>query len=152
MGEPSTCWISSRQLELQRQLEQAFECREQRDFFLFQSQWVHRYGLSSLPYSLEHQTTLPESGTYSIKAIASEESTQPQIEPLDASPELVDVPMPMERFAALVKDCLDEVSSNFQDNPEKTREIIPSENFRESEMASPPPLPALNHLRRWLPL
>lgn len=106
---------------LRQQLIDARARADQREIARVEQQWVHRYGVSSLPQ--------PDST-----------GEQPSVAP--APPASV-----LGRFTSALQGCLDEVASTVEPSLSAS-DLSLSAPLQE---VPPPPSPKLQRLRRWLP-
>ena len=106
---------------LRQQLIDARARADQREIARVEQQWVHRYGVSSLPQ--------PDST-----------GEQPSVAP--APPASV-----LGRFTSALQGCLDEVASTVEQSVSAT-DLSLQAPLHE---VPPPPSPKLQRLRRWLP-
>ena len=156
-----------RQISLQRQLQQARDQNDQRRRALLELQWVHRFGVQTLPQASsddaivqqplsaelgeqpEHVAAVVTAKSPSSAAVASKPvcelalAQQPEPEP-EQEPEPVSAKPPstgLNRFTSLLKDCLDDVGRT-----------VDSDGSRAPATPTTPPVPAAGpqRLRRWL--
>ncbi len=133
---------SDRQDELQGQIFEASTSQQDKLLDVLQAQWVHRYGIETLPeetYSNSNKTRLieAEQNTDSIS------NTQEHI---------------IRKFAdnkSFIYENEDLVESQSSDQSLKTKyKAESSSNSKEKNLFllnTPPPTPSLSHLRKWLP-
>lgn len=154
-----------RQISLQRQLQQARDQNDQRRLALLELQWVHRFGVQTLPQASsddaiaqrplsaehgeqpEHAAAVVSAESPSSEAVASEPACElalvQQPEP-EQDPEPVSTKPPssgLNRFTSLLKDCLDDVGRT-----------VDSDGRSIPATPTTPPVPAAGpqRLRRWL--
>ncbi|MFL0788796.1 MAG: hypothetical protein AB8E87_01070 [Prochlorococcus sp.] len=158
---------SPRQVELQRQMTLAQQLDDQRLMTLLQVQWVHRYGVATLPSLQEEEPAavvepiaVEEKPVAVVEPIAVEEEPFPveqiaQSEPISegvAADNLVVPAKTLGRVATFFKGCLDEVSSTLSnDETPPLDKLGQGQACLDQGVASPPPPPSIKHLRRWLP-
>lgn len=122
---------------LLQQLNDARARADQREIARVEQQWVHRYGVSSLP----------QFDTQSDTEFDKEFDTKPAPELDVPSVEAVAPASVLDRFKSALQGCLDEVGSTV----EPAVSAIDRAPLPPSEDVPPPPSPKLHRLRRWLP-
>jgi len=141
-----------RQISLQHLIEQALQQEDQAVLTRLELQWVHRFGVNSLPLGLVASKAVSESSAADpisdpvaeISQGVSFESSpdaEPQLE--DASEVEAELPTQgLTRFTSLLKNCLDDVGR-----------AVDSEISSDAPPPSLRPVPAAGpqRLRRWLP-
>ena len=137
-----------RQISLQQLIEQALQQDDQPLLTRLEQQWVHRFGVDSLPEGLlaSEDCCLPPSMAQPVAEVASTESSELSAAP-DAKPEATSAvesesPRPgVNRFSALLKNCLDDVGR-----------VVEPEISPATPAPSLLPVPAAGpqRLRRWL--
>ena len=158
-----------RQISLQRQLQQARDQNDQRRLALLELQWVHRFGVQTLPQASsddaiaqrplsaepgeqpELAAAVVSAESPSSEAVASEpvceltlaQQPEPEQEP-EQDPEPISTKPPssgLNRFTSLLKDCLDDVGRT-----------VDSDGRSIPATPTTPPVPAAGpqRLRRWL--
>ena len=144
-----------RQISLQHLIEQALQQEDQALLTRLELQWVHRFGVDSLPLGLVASAAVSES---SVVDPAVDPASVPVAESspvvsFDSSPEAehkaedssdVDAEIPtkgLTRFTSLLKNCLDDVGRAV--DPEISSDA-PTPSLRPVPAAGP------QRLRRWL--
>ena len=140
-----------RQLDLQRLMQQALQQEDRQLLARLQLQWVHRFGVHSLPagFLAAEEPAVPlladqepvRTAVASVEpagAIEDEQSPAESAEPEAASPGL-------NRFTSLLKNCLDDVGRvvDSESDPE-----IPADT--SAPALRPVPAAGPQRLRRWL--
>lgn len=136
-----------RQISLQHLIEQALKQDDYSLLTRLELQWVHRFGVDSLPEGLVASEEDPHSSmthpAVEVSSIASSESTKA----LDVHPEVAAVVQSetssqgVTRFSSLLKNCLDDVGR-----------VVDPELSPDTPAPSLRPVPAAGpqRLRRWL--
>tara|TARA_B100001057_G_scaffold362153_1_gene364677 strand:+ start:7630 stop:8130 length:501 start_codon:yes stop_codon:yes gene_type:complete len=139
-----------RQISLQQLIEQALQQDDQPLLTRLEQQWVHRFGVDSLPEGLlASEDCSPPSMAQpvaEVAPIASPESSAapdaPEAKPEATSAVESEPPSPgVNRFSALLKNCLDDVGRVVE--PEISP-ATPAPSLRPVPAAGP------QRLRRWL--
>ena len=118
----SSAPLSQRRREaLRQQLIEARARADKHEIARVEQQWVHRYGVSSLPQS---EITVE----------------QPSVEPVPS-------PSVLGRFTSALQGCLDEVASTVEPSVSASDLSLQT----PLQQVPPPPSPKLQRLRRWLP-
>ncbi len=158
---------SMRQNKLHLEILEALEHNAERKIAFLESQWVHRYGLTSLPKTsnrnldLENLSTINEEnkGLFLMEEVIPEEIlNQKNIElttVLDDSTEVSNEPgfnsainqIPQEGNDLSVEKADNSVEGVFEENTVH----VGNAGSKDIASISPPPPPTLKHLRRWLP-
>ena len=134
---------NARQTDLHQKILQA---KSINDFLLvdwLEAQWVHRYGIKTLPVSIKEKEDLPSSfetnlekkntkNNYNDKQIISLDNQKQEKKSEAYSTENISNNSPLDLYQG-------ENSPLIECKEEKLKTF------------SPPPIPTLNHLRRWLP-
>lgn len=116
---------------LRQQLIDARARADQREITRVEQQWVHRYGVSSLP-QCDATVDMPSAET---------------LVPETLVPQTLAPPSVLNRFTSALQGCLDEVGSTVEQAVSASDlSVQPS-----SQEVAPPPSPKLQRLRRWLP-
>ena len=148
--------FSFRQAELKRQISEALNLDEEKRFSLLQGQWVHRYGLASLPNKqiFEDRNT----GEAFIRNDELNSMMRPKhqkasdLEPEEESFELTGQSESVEDRKTLAHELLDALGNKFkEDKNELSMEDRVKSSSTDIFDAPPPPPRSLRHLRRWLP-
>ena len=111
---------------LRQQLIDARARADQREIARVEQQWVHRYGVSSLP---QCETTVD---TPSAETLVPETLVPASV---------------LNRFTSALQGCLDEVGSTVE-------QVVSASDLSvqpSCQEVAPPPSPKLQRLRRWLP-
>ncbi len=167
-----------RQSLLKQQILNAFDIGQDEKFSLLQAQWVHRYGLETLPdlkeirVNIEHSINLGESVDDDL---VTQKTCLDQVEIEDFLDSPIDQHDQKNSSSCISSGILrDEIheddrnlnqdAADLEDSPvikeldiENSSKILEtSTNFRlknkdNDKMVPTPPSPSLNHLRRWLP-
>ena len=163
MLEASSSFSSSlRQAELKRQISKVFALNDHKNLAVLEAQWVHRYGLETLPKRCRQESSSKEN-IPSVEFVyehegSLEETVNLQEENEDGlyqSSEKDELrssdcfPIQDEDFSLEIDDCLDEVTSDLDEKVDDDLKDLASRPSIESPL--PPPPPSLSHLRRWLP-
>ena len=144
-----------RQISLQHLIEQALQQEDQALLTRLELQWVHRFGVDSLPLGLVASAAVSESSVVDPASVPVAESSpvvsfdsSPEAEPLaeqqaeDASDLEAEIPTQgLNRFTSLLKNCLDDVGRAV--DPEISSDAPPP-SLRPVPAAGP------QRLRRWL--
>ena len=121
---------------LRQQLIDARARADQREIARVEQQWVHRYGVSSLP-QCDATVDMPSAETLVPETLA----------PQTLAPQKLAPPSVLSRFTSALQGCLDEVGSTVEQAVSASDlSVQPS-----SQEVAPPPSPKLQRLRRWLP-
>ena len=121
---------------LRQQLIDAHARADQREIARVEQQWVHRYGVSSLP-QCDATVDMPSAETLVPETLAPQTLVPQKLEP----------PSVLNRFTSALQGCLDEVGSTVEQAVSASDlSVQPS-----SQEVAPPPSPKLQRLRRWLP-
>ena len=121
---------------LRQQLIDARARADQREIARVEQQWVHRYGVSSLP-QCDATVDMPSAETLVPETLA----------PQTLAPQKLAPPSVLNRFTSALQGCLDEVGSTVEQAVSASDlSVQPS-----SQEVAPPPSPKLQRLRRWLP-
>ena len=140
-----------RQISLQHLIEQALQQEDQALLTRLELQWVHRFGVDSLPLGLVASAAVSESSVVDPASVPVAESSP--VVSFDSSPEAehqaedasdVDAEIPAQgltRFTSLLKNCLDDVGRAV--DPEISSDAPPP-SLRPVPAAGP------QRLRRWL--
>lgn len=121
---------------LRQQLIDARARADQREIARVEQQWVHRYGVSSLP-QCDATVDMPSAETLVPETLA----------PQTLVPQKLAPPSVLNRFTSALQGCLDEVGSTVEQAVSASDlSVQPS-----SQEVAPPPSPKLQRLRRWLP-
>ena len=140
-----------RQLDLEQQMEQALQQQDRQLLSRLELQWVHRFGVDSLPggFRAAGEPAAPSvlDQQPAIEAIAQEKSAvdteQEQVTAESSEPELVNPGL--NRFTSLLRNCLDDVGRVVDS------EIDPVIAADTSVPAlRPVPAAGPQRLRRWL--
>ena len=124
-----------RQTTLQRQIEQSRQVGDAERLQRLELQWVHRFGVASLPAG-DRPMVQPEIHQIEIE----QEIEQPAAE---VSQERHQSPSGIGRFTALLRDSLDDVA--------RTLDESSGDAFEQNRSASAPvPVASPQRLRRWL--
>lgn len=116
---------------LRQQLIDAHARADQREIARVEQQWVHRYGVSSLP-QCDATVDMPSAETLVPETLAPQTLAPPSV---------------LNRFTSALQGCLDEVGSTVEQAVSASDlSVQPS-----SQEVAPPPSPKLQRLRRWLP-
>ncbi len=116
---------------LRQQLIDARARADQREIARVEQQWVHRYGVSSLP-QCDATVDMPSAETLVPETLAPQTLAPPSV---------------LNRFTSALQGCLDEVGSTVEQAVSASDlSVQPS-----SQEVAPPPSPKLQRLRRWLP-
>ena len=155
----SSDFISLRQEQLRSQISEAREVGDQDQLLWLKSQWVHRYGID----------TLQEGDQYQYEKELTFIGDLPQV---NSSCEISnEEPIVIESFtnekkeeAVLIDDKTlneGELISMNNDQPkeilDQTNKVICDEEVKKtytqnnSDILTSPPIPSINHYRRWLP-
>ena len=140
-----------RQLDLEQQMEQALQQQDRQLLSRLELQWVHRFGVDTLPGGLSAagEPAAPSvlDQQPAIEAIAPEKSgvdtEQEQVTAESSEPELVNPGL--NRFTSLLRNCLDDVGRvvDSEIDPE-----IAADTFVPA--LRPVPAAGPQRLRRWL--
>ncbi len=148
-----------RQDELKKQILHAKSHNQQKELFLLESQWVHRYGIETLPTSLK-----------SLFSVKTEES----LENIHLSKEISQTKILEKRNSNIFadnqsqdeNDCLEKTDafaittsnknliafdSEEESNTEIDKEFDKSVHNQSLTLMPPPPRTITSNLRRWLP-
>tara|TARA_B100001059_G_scaffold123471_1_gene123430 strand:+ start:165 stop:644 length:480 start_codon:yes stop_codon:yes gene_type:complete len=136
-----------RQISLQRLIEQALQEDDHSLLTRLELQWVHRFGVESLPEgfvsSEEALHPFMAQPAAEVCPIASSESTTAlDVQPEGAEAVQSEIPIKgVNRFSSLLKNCLDDVGR-----------VVDPEISRDTPAPSLRPVPAAGpqRLRRWL--
>ncbi len=161
---------SIRQAGLAQKISEALEGSEQRLLFSLQSQWVHRYGLETLPKSSDSRMLFTSKERDEQLAFEEEEFVQadcnneeefaqvafldPQSIDKDEVHELEAINSPFKDLTTLPREPYEEiVNTGEEKKPQKKYPLKSLDSQSDSKVVktSPPPLPELDRLRRWLP-
>lgn len=124
-----------RQTTLQRQIEQSRQVGDAERLQRLELQWVHRFGVASLPAG-DRPMVQPEIHQIEIE----QEIEQPAAE---VSQERHEPPSGIGRFTALLRDSLDDVA--------RTLDESSGDSLEQNRPASAPvPVASPQRLRRWL--
>ena len=148
-----TDFISLRKDQLRYQMSKAIELDNQEQLFCLRSQWVHRHGIETLHEAEEKELVEPLNDLELSSEITLEEvKSLDQEIPLSNEEEIrIDEVKTFDDELVLVKN--DENISELSDKgsmPTSEEEIKKTSNGVPIFIV-PPPVPALNHLRRWVP-
>ena len=144
-----------RQISLQHLIEQALQQEDQALLTRLELQWVHRFGVHSLPLGLVASAAVPESSVVDLAVDPASDpvaeispvvsfNSSPEAEPQaeDASDLEAEIPTQgLNRFTSLLKNCLDDVGRAV--DPEISSDAPPP-SLRPVPAAGP------QRLRRWL--
>ncbi|KGG16509.1 MULTISPECIES: hypothetical protein [unclassified Prochlorococcus] len=134
--------LSFRKKQLRKQISEAKELGEQDKFFGLRAQWVHRYGIETLEEP-EHLIKIQE-----IQPLEKEQSYE--IETCDE----YQIPEGDNQcFDSVEEDCFEGLTCLNSSLNERTvsDQKLDDVFTKPSSDALPPPIPSLNHFRRWLP-
>lgn len=128
-----------RQTTLQRQIEQSRQVGDAERLQRLELQWVHRFGVASLPAG-DRSMVQPEIHQIEIE----QEIEQPAAE---VSQERHESPSGIGRFTALLRDSLDDVARTLDESSGDA-----FEQNRSASASAPVPVPVASpqRLRRWL--
>ncbi len=152
---PTTLFIL-RQDQLRSKIIEAIELGLQEQVLILRSKWVHRYGFDTLHDSQQQEKTK----TTNINAIQTDQSCS-EIIPEDfisiqenslLKDEIEEPCLEDSLCARVLEKKILEEKNNIVSSVEKIACAL-DESTEQSltNVALPPPTPALNHLRRWLP-
>jgi len=140
-----------RQISLQHLIAQALQQEDQALLTRLELQWVHRFGVDSLPLGLVASAAVSESSVVDPASVPVAESSpvvsfdsSPEAEPQAEDASDVDAEIPTQRltrFTSLLKNCLDDVGRAV--DPEISSDA-PTPSLRPVPAAGP------QRLRRWL--
>ena len=144
-----------RQLDLEQQMEQALQQQDRQLLSRLELQWVHRFGVDSLPsgFTAAEEPAAPSLADQqpSFVAIAPEKSdvdSEPeQVTAESSEPELVNPGL--NRFTSLLRNCLDDVGRVVDSEIDPA---IDPEIASDTSVSTLRPVPAAGpqRLRRWL--
>ncbi len=146
-----------RQNDLKRKISEALDLKEEKLFSVLEAQWVHRYGVGTLPMIYQSLNPLDEVTCYQTESDLEfqkiEDETVLQESSSQAMMELNDEACELDPLSPSIVNnngdaCLAppfECEENFSNEVE-----LEQKSFRK--LVSPPPPPSLNRLRRWLPV
>ena len=126
-----------RQTTLQRQIEQSRQDGDAERLQRLELQWVHRFGVASLPAG-DRPMLQPEIHRMEIE----QEIEQPAAE---VSQERHEPPSGIGRFTALLRDSLDDVARTLDESSGDA-----FEQNRSASASAPVPVASPRRLRRWL--
>lgn len=126
-----------RQTTLQRQIEQSRQDGDAERLQRLELQWVHRFGVASLPAG-DRPMLQPEIYRMEIE----QEIEQPAAE---VSQERHEPPSGIGRFTALLRDSLDDVARTLDESSGDA-----FEQNRSASASAPVPVASPRRLRRWL--
>ncbi|QNI85897.1 hypothetical protein SynPROS71_02125 [Synechococcus sp. PROS-7-1] len=126
-----------RQTTLQRQIEQSRQVGDAERLQRLELQWVHRFGVASLPAG-DRPMVQPEIHQIEIE----QEIEQPAAE---VSQERHQSPSGIGRFTALLRDSLDDVARTLDESSGDA-----FEQNRSASASAPVPVASPQRLRRWL--
>ena len=135
-----------RQIALQRQIEQSRQDGDTERLQRLELQWVHRFGVTSLP-GADQPMVQAESPRYQSEQQESNPITGDPVEGVQTAAEVpqerLESPSGIERFTSLLRESLDEVARALDES---------NGDALESERAAsaPVPLASPRRLRRWL--
>ncbi len=163
MKETLSTFSFHRQTHLRNQIIQASKLNEESLLLTLQSQWVHRFGIESLPV-LPHsqvslgedclskhfdQTMLSDDQCLKDEAWLNHEDGLAEVKPCkdsigEVSSKAIDGDYDyLNEVDNLLEDEVNEVDLVANNNPNKIQPL--------NRPVIPPPPPTLKHLRRWLP-
>jgi len=126
-----------RQEALRRLLQTSRDQGDQRAVGLLEMQWVHRYGVDSLPALSLAAAPIVSVSTSPVDSVVPAAPEAEPVEPAKTAPApMEEIPSTVHRFRTLLRDGLDAVSATVD---------------QERGDLAPPPSPSLKRLRRWLP-
>ncbi len=150
----------SRQDELKKQILHAKSHNQQKELFLFESQWVHRYGIETLPTSLTSRLSVKTEESLGNIHSSKEVSQTKIVENINSN-------LIAENQFQDENDCLEKTDtfalatsnknliafdSEEESNTEIDKEFDNSVNNQSlTLMPPPPPRTITSNLRRWLP-
>ncbi len=140
-------------------MSKALDLKDSGLFSLLQSQWVHRYGLATLPSicKISEDGQLKEVIDFHIfkedETIASDidRSEAFSEQKSNAFNDLDNSSISLVEAKGSNDSCLEAVSNSFEEKSDELVDLLPSlADSTIGKDSSPPPPPALNRLRRWL--
>ena len=136
---------TARQTDLYQKIVQA---KSSNDVFLFdwlEAQWVHRYGLKTLPISVEEKQDLPASHETTLEKVNTKNNYKDK-KIISFSLDNQNKEKETEAYSR------ENISNNTPLDLNKGDELPLIEHKEERlKTISPPPIPTLSYLRRWLP-
>ena len=141
---------------LQKQIFEARALGEKENILFLESQWVHRYGIETLEDSYINETR----PATTIPLDRLENSNQTDECEITSQQNLFSNDVPLEDAVGVSNSKQTIFEEKIDESyAEKDLGIVSKQEFELSDtdsdkapvMVSPPPIPALNHLRRWLP-
>ena len=162
MKETSSLFSRScRQVELEKQITKALELEDSYLVDLLEAQWVHRYGLETLPYKKQfdsqnnfQQLSSDESNNFledindlDVREVKQTNQDEFLLESKQSNQKI--------SFDCLNEIPLEEIDLNTQkitfNDENNLIDELPSVNNLDEILVSPPPPPTLKKFRRWLP-
>ena len=148
--------FSSRRNDLKAQLCAALDLNERTHFSSLEAQWVHRYGLDTLPTLFGDNCLVKNQNNVDVHDEKVDDSTFIPSEG-DVKDQRKDLVVPSCNFDD--SECSEEIDNSdpeeLNDSSDEgidySRDITQILEASEILPAPPPPPPSLKHLRRWLP-
>ena len=142
---------TARQTDLYQKIVQA---KSSNDVFLFdwlEAQWVHRYGLKTLPISVEEKQDLPASHETTLEKVNTKNNYKDK-KIISFSLDNYNQETETETETETENYSKENISINNTLNLNQGDDLPLIEDKEEKlKTISPPPIPTLSHLRRWLP-
>ena len=140
-----TAFPTARQTDLHQKIVQAKLSNDVSLFDWLESQWVHRYGIKTLPISIKEKEDLP----YSDGANLEKDNTKNNYK----DKKIISFSLDNQNQDKESEACSTENISNTPPLDLNQGDKLPLIENKEERLKtiSPPPIPTLSHLRRWLP-
>ena len=149
--------LSIRQAELHEQFAKAFDKKEMREIHCLEARWVHRYGLDKLPNSLQYENSLEFSRVFeknsSNHSYLVEELNEKEFNRIEQEEDFFHeskIDPKSENTSSKSISIKEDKSENKIESP-IDNDLKPKIIAPRDYVSSPPPLPTIRHLRRWIP-
>ena len=157
-----------RKAELQQKMQEAISLGEKKVFSVLQAQWAHRYGLATLPKAIDFEDFIDLNSTVDAVPSTQRDEFGQQTSPIKEeliidrsnihkssglrteSFDLDQSSIPSGSSTTFSSVCLEELTEKLEE--ETNSNLQESSQSKIQRPIAPPPPPALNHLRRWLPV
>ncbi len=146
---PSSKFIRFRQEQLQRKILEASELNDEGKLAALEFQWAHRYGALTLPNIVNTRVSFKTEQSLYKKPSIDKACFQNS-----AKSEAVSLGNDFEKLKNenLIPEKLEELTQSREIDPKCISNEEDVKLSTHPVVLPPPPLPSLNHLRRWLPV
>ncbi len=161
---PFSSSLSSRKNELHRQIVEAVELNDKKQFSLLEFKWAHRYGLQTMPKILNSQSFFESAKDSnhvpqdfrrdSIDLAYHQEALSPLLCSVDSERNSIGTveSISPKGSRGLSCDYSEDINNDKDSQSIQVRDNEMNNKNNSQINFPPPPRPALNHFRSWLPV